>query len=58
MLFKDFGRTSVRPTAGEPSTGLGLSICKDIMLAHGGTIHAENLTLGGAEFRFTLPFAL
>ena len=56
-LFKDFGRTSVRPTGGEPSTGLGLSICSEIMLAHGGTIHAENLTLGGAEFRFTLPVA-
>jgi signal transduction histidine kinase len=52
-LFKDFGRTSVRPTGGEPSTGLGLSICYQVMLAHGGTIHAENLAGGGAEFRIT-----
>jgi signal transduction histidine kinase len=57
-LFKDYGRTSVRPTGGEPSTGLGLSICNEIMLAHGGTIHAENLAGGGAEFCITLPVAL
>ena len=57
-LFKDYGRTSVRPTGGEPSTGLGLSICNEIMLAHGGMIHAENLTWGGAEFCITLPVAL
>jgi len=54
-LFKDFGRTSVRPTGGEPSTGLGLSICYKIMAAHGGTIHAENMPGGGSEFRITFP---
>jgi two-component system, sensor histidine kinase and response regulator len=52
-LFKEYGRTSVRPTGGEPSTGLGLSICHQVMLAHGGTILAENLAGGGAEFRIT-----
>jgi two-component system sensor histidine kinase/response regulator len=57
-LFKDFGRTSVKPTGGEPSTGLGLSICNEIMIAHGGTINAENLAWGGAEFRITFPVAL
>jgi two-component system, sensor histidine kinase and response regulator len=56
-LFKDYGRTSVRPTGGEPSTGLGLSICRQVMLAHGGTIRAENLAGGGAEFRITFPVA-
>ncbi len=54
-LFKDFSRTSVRPTAGESSTGLGLSICHKIMQAHAGTIRVENLPGGGAEFRITLP---
>ena len=57
-LFKDYGRTSVKPTGGEPSTGLGLSICNEIMQAHGGTIRAENLAWGGAEFCITLPIAL
>lgn len=54
-LFRDFGRTSVRPTGGEPSTGLGLSICHEIILAHNGIIRAGNLPGGGAEFRVTFP---
>lgn len=54
-LFKDFSRTSVRPTGGESSTGLGLSIAYKIMHAHGGTIRAENVAGGGAEFRMTFP---
>ena len=34
--------------------GIGLSICKTIILAHGGTIHAENHE-NGAVFYFLLP---
>jgi signal transduction histidine kinase len=34
--------------------GLGLSMCKRIMEAHGGTIVAENNAVRGATF--TLPF--
>lgn len=52
-LFKDFSRTSVQPTAGEPSTGLGLAICHKIMQAHGGSIQTRNIPGGGAEFRIT-----
>jgi len=54
-LFKDFGRLSVQPTGGEKSTGLGLAICRKIVEAHQGTIVAENLPVGGCEFRVTLP---
>jgi two-component system sensor histidine kinase KdpD len=35
--------------------GIGLSICKTIVSAHGGKIGAENRPDGGAVFRFTLP---
>jgi len=35
--------------------GIGLSVCKAIILAHGGEISAHNRPEGGASFRFTLP---
>ena len=54
-LFKDFGRTSVRPTGGEQSTGLGLAICRKIVEAHRGSIVVENLPTRGCVFRVTLP---
>jgi len=54
VLFQSFGKTSVRPTGGEKSTGLGLAICRKIAVAHQGTISAANLPAGGADFRLTL----
>jgi signal transduction histidine kinase len=36
--------------------GLGLSISRTIIEAHGGRIQAENLSAGGATFHFTVPF--
>lgn len=38
-------------------SGLGLSICRQIVQGHGGTIHAENRTDGGARFVVRLPRA-
>jgi two-component system, OmpR family, sensor histidine kinase KdpD len=38
-------------------TGMGLSIARDIIAAHGGRIWAKNRSERGAEFAFTLPIA-
>ena len=36
------------------NAGIGLTVCATIIKAHGGSIGAENLLTGGAQFRFTL----
>lgn len=35
--------------------GIGLSVCRTIVMAHGGSIYAENKETGGAMFRIVLP---
>lgn len=44
-------------TTKESGMGLGLSISKSIIEAHGGRLWGENGPGGGAVFRFTLPIA-
>jgi signal transduction histidine kinase len=53
-LFTEFQKLSARPTAGEKSTGLGLSIVKKIVDAHGGKIYIGDNPPPGVEFIFTL----
>lgn len=57
-LFGRFQRLSAKPTAGESSTGLGLSIVKRIVDMHGGTVAAHSGGPGhGSTFSIHLPAA-
>jgi two-component system sensor histidine kinase KdpD len=52
-LFAKFQRGREEGEGG--GAGLGLAICRAIVAAHGGEIHASNRPQGGARFAFTLP---
>jgi two-component system sensor histidine kinase/response regulator len=54
-MFRRYGRLSARPTAGEPSTGLGLSIVRKLVQLMGGELTCESNTGKGAAFCFRLP---
>jgi signal transduction histidine kinase len=57
-LFGRFQRLSAKPTAGESSTGLGLSIVKRIIDMHGGEVTANSNGPGqGSTFTIVLPAA-
>jgi signal transduction histidine kinase/CheY-like chemotaxis protein len=56
-LFGRFQRLSAKPTAGEGSTGLGLSIAKRIVDLHAGRLTGETAPEGGAIFSIALPDA-
>ena len=43
-------------TSKERGLGLGLSICKLIVEAHGGRLWLEQHGLGATEFQFSIPF--
>lgn len=56
-------KTLFDPSAASPgdsahsrnNMGIGLSVCRTIVMAHGGALSAKNREGGGACFRFTLP---
>jgi signal transduction histidine kinase len=55
-LFQRFQRLSAKPTGGESSTGLGLSIAKQLVDLHGGAIWAHSDGKDkGAIFTIELP---
>ena len=53
QLFDRFYRSLAMRS--EPGSGLGLSIVKSVVEAHGGTVFARNADGGGAELGFIVP---
>ena len=54
-LFEKFARLSARPTSGEKSVGLGLSIVKKLVEMNHGDIQCESEEGKGAKFIVELP---
>jgi signal transduction histidine kinase len=54
-LFRKFHRLSAKPTGGEPSVGLGLSIVKRYVELMGGTVSCESHHGEGATFTVEFP---
>jgi two-component system sensor histidine kinase KdpD len=59
-VFRKFYRGPSGPTPGgrrgsKAGAGLGLTICRGIVSAHGGRMWVEPVDGGGAAFRFSLP---
>lgn len=56
-MFRRYERLSAKPTAGEPSTGLGLSIVKRLVTEMGGELLCESAPGKGTTFTFKLAAA-
>lgn len=54
-IFERFHRTDTARTT--PGSGLGLAIAREVVEAHGGSVHAANRDGGGAVVGFDLPLA-
>ena len=54
-LFQPGARLTPKPTGGEPSTGYGLVVAKDLVERLGGKIWCESTLGKGACFSFRLP---
>ncbi|MFU8860531.1 MAG: CHASE3 domain-containing protein [Cyclonatronaceae bacterium] len=55
-LYKRYQTLSTRPTAGEKSTGLGLSIVKELVDLIGGTIDVKSIRDEGTTFTVLFPY--
>jgi signal transduction histidine kinase len=57
-VFEKFYRTKRAEQSGEMGTGIGLSIVRQIVTEHGGTIHVESEPGKGSKFTLNLKRAL
>ncbi len=57
IVFSRFSKLSAKPTGGESSSGIGLSIAKDLTEMHGGRIWMESKLGEGSCFFVELPAA-
>lgn len=55
LLFNRLYRVDPSRNRSTGASGLGLSICRTIINAHGGSISAEKSPLGGLALRFSVP---
>ena len=55
QVFDLFYKSSDEGADARRNVGLGLSLCRSIIQAHGGTIRVEDAVPHGARFIFTLP---
>lgn len=55
MLFERFYRAESSRNRASGGSGLGLTICQNIVDAHGGTIHASHSPYGGIRVTVELP---
>lgn len=54
-IFERFARLDEARSAGSGGAGLGLALCREVVLAHGGSIDVQDADGGGAEFVVRLP---
>lgn len=55
FLFDKYSRISQKGTAGEAGTGLGMSIVKEIVDMHGGTVEVFSRVGEGTQFKICIP---
>jgi len=54
-IFRLDVQVNRKGTEGEPSTGLGLLLCKELIEKHEGKIRVESETGKGSKFIFRIP---
>ncbi len=55
IIFNFFAQGSSDMTKRRYGCGVGLSLCKSIIEAHGGTINVTSIKYNGSTFRFSIP---